>query len=194
MPADTDALSTLPPRELSAGLAEVIKYGLLGDIEFLDWLEAHMDALMARAASLPPLATAGMQSLSVHHGEGLGGTGLAPPQLGRIDLERARRPDGIPRQGGPRGREPGDREAADGRPEAHDQPGGARRAGGGQLPAVPLRGRDRRGGMALAQPRLRAAPDGRGAQRRAGLPHPRQRRAGARWSITSRRGARGRWR
>jgi 3-dehydroquinate synthase len=45
--ADLATLSTLPPRELSAGLAEVIKYGLLGDIEFLDWLEAHMDELLA---------------------------------------------------------------------------------------------------------------------------------------------------
>lgn len=50
--ADTDTLNTLPPRELSAGMAEVIKYGLLGDLEFLAWLETHMDALMARDASL----------------------------------------------------------------------------------------------------------------------------------------------
>ena len=48
--ADTDTLSTLPPRELSAGLAEVIKYGFIRDPEFLDWLESHMDALLAREA------------------------------------------------------------------------------------------------------------------------------------------------
>ncbi|MDO9242200.1 MAG: 3-dehydroquinate synthase, partial [Rhodocyclaceae bacterium] len=46
--ADTDTLNTLPDRELSAGLAEVIKYGLIRDLPFLEWLEAHMDQLMAR--------------------------------------------------------------------------------------------------------------------------------------------------
>lgn len=45
---DTDTLETLPDRELSAGLAEVIKYGLLGDAEFFEWLEANLDALLAR--------------------------------------------------------------------------------------------------------------------------------------------------
>ncbi len=45
---DTDVLATLPAREFSAGLAEVIKYGLIRDLPFLAWLEAHMDALMAR--------------------------------------------------------------------------------------------------------------------------------------------------
>ncbi|WP_016853498.1 3-dehydroquinate synthase [Halomonas smyrnensis] len=44
---DTDTLSTLPPRELSAGLAEVIKYGLIRDADFLAWLEASMAALRA---------------------------------------------------------------------------------------------------------------------------------------------------
>jgi len=46
--ADTDTLNTLPDRELSAGLAEVIKYGLLWDEDFLDWIEAHLDALRQR--------------------------------------------------------------------------------------------------------------------------------------------------
>jgi 3-dehydroquinate synthase len=45
--ADTDTLQTLPPRELSAGLAEVIKYGLIWDADFLAWLEANMDKLRA---------------------------------------------------------------------------------------------------------------------------------------------------
>jgi len=45
--ADTDTLKTLPARELSAGLAEVIKYGLIWDVEFLAWLEANMDKLRA---------------------------------------------------------------------------------------------------------------------------------------------------
>lgn len=44
---DTATLATLPPRELSAGLAEVIKYGLICDEPFLAWLEQHMDALRA---------------------------------------------------------------------------------------------------------------------------------------------------
>ena len=42
---DTDTLATLPPRELSAGLAEVIKYGLIRDAEFLAWLEQALPAL-----------------------------------------------------------------------------------------------------------------------------------------------------
>ncbi|WP_018610632.1 3-dehydroquinate synthase [Uliginosibacterium gangwonense] len=45
--ADIDSLKTLPERELKAGLAEVIKYGLIRDPEFLVWLEAHMEALLA---------------------------------------------------------------------------------------------------------------------------------------------------
>ncbi len=45
---DLDTLKTLPARELSAGLAEVIKYGPIADLQFLDWIEAHMDALLAR--------------------------------------------------------------------------------------------------------------------------------------------------
>jgi 3-dehydroquinate synthase len=46
--ADTESLGTLPERELSAGLAEVIKYGLIDDPEFFAWLEANMEALRAR--------------------------------------------------------------------------------------------------------------------------------------------------
>lgn len=45
--ADTDTLRTLPPRELSAGLAEIIKYGLIWDEGFLAWLESHIDKLRA---------------------------------------------------------------------------------------------------------------------------------------------------
>ena len=48
---DLDALKTLPPRELSAGLAEIIKYGPIADLEFLDWIEANLDALLACDAS-----------------------------------------------------------------------------------------------------------------------------------------------
>jgi 3-dehydroquinate synthase len=46
--ADTDSLSTLPDRELRAGLAEVIKYGLIVDRAFFDWLETNTAALLAR--------------------------------------------------------------------------------------------------------------------------------------------------
>ncbi len=42
---DLDTLKTLPPRELSAGLAEVIKYGPIADCVFLDWIEAHLSDL-----------------------------------------------------------------------------------------------------------------------------------------------------
>jgi 3-dehydroquinate synthase len=46
--ADTSTLNTLPERELAAGLAEVIKYGLIRDPEFFSWLEENMDQLLAR--------------------------------------------------------------------------------------------------------------------------------------------------
>ncbi|TJZ71732.1 3-dehydroquinate synthase [Chitiniphilus eburneus] len=46
--ADLATLDTLPPREFSAGMAEVIKYGLIDDLAFFEWLEANIDALMAR--------------------------------------------------------------------------------------------------------------------------------------------------
>jgi 3-dehydroquinate synthase len=45
---DLDTLRTLPARELSAGLAEVIKYGPIADMAFYEWIESHMDALMQR--------------------------------------------------------------------------------------------------------------------------------------------------
>jgi 3-dehydroquinate synthase len=45
--ADTATLATLPPRELRAGLAEVIKYGLIFDPQFLDWLERNMRGILA---------------------------------------------------------------------------------------------------------------------------------------------------
>lgn len=44
--ADTQTLSTLPERELSAGIAEVIKYGLIYDAAFYEWLQQHMADLM----------------------------------------------------------------------------------------------------------------------------------------------------
>ncbi len=46
--ADTQTLATLPARELAAGVAEVIKYGLIRDYPFLEWIEANLDLLLAR--------------------------------------------------------------------------------------------------------------------------------------------------
>jgi len=46
--ADTDTLETLPDRELSAGLAEVVKYGLIADAGFFEWLERNAAKLVAR--------------------------------------------------------------------------------------------------------------------------------------------------
>ena len=45
---DLSTLQTLAPRELSAGLAEVIKYGPIADMAFLDWIEQHLHELLAR--------------------------------------------------------------------------------------------------------------------------------------------------
>ncbi len=54
--ADTQTLDSLPDRELAAGLAEVVKYGLIMDAEFFDWLEANADKLIARDAESLELA------------------------------------------------------------------------------------------------------------------------------------------
>ncbi len=51
---DLDVLRTLPARELSAGLAEVIKYGPIADMSLFDWIESHVEAL--RACDVPALA------------------------------------------------------------------------------------------------------------------------------------------
>jgi 3-dehydroquinate synthase len=61
--ADTDTLATLPPREFAAGLAEVIKYGLIVDPDFLLWLEASMPALLAREPEV--LVTAIVRSCEI---------------------------------------------------------------------------------------------------------------------------------
>jgi 3-dehydroquinate synthase len=49
---DLNTMATLPAREFSAGLAEVIKYGPIADMVFFEWLEASMPALMARDPSV----------------------------------------------------------------------------------------------------------------------------------------------
>ena len=46
--ADIDTLDTLPERELKAGIAEVIKYGLIRDLPFFEWLEENMEGLLGR--------------------------------------------------------------------------------------------------------------------------------------------------
>lgn len=48
---DLETLQTLPARELSAGLAEVIKYGPIADMAFLDWIESHLPRLLARESA-----------------------------------------------------------------------------------------------------------------------------------------------
>lgn len=48
--ADINTLKTLPPRELQSGLAEVIKYGMLADAEFLKWIEQNLDKMLAMDA------------------------------------------------------------------------------------------------------------------------------------------------
>ena len=45
---DLNVLKTLPPRELSAGLAEIIKYGPIADMAFFTWIESNLEALLAR--------------------------------------------------------------------------------------------------------------------------------------------------
>ena len=47
---DTSTLATLPDRELRSGIAEVVKYAAIADVEFFAWLEANADALLARDA------------------------------------------------------------------------------------------------------------------------------------------------
>jgi 3-dehydroquinate synthase len=60
---DLDTLGTLPARELSAGLAEVIKYGPIADAAFLDWIEANIERL--RAGDLQALAYAVRRSCEI---------------------------------------------------------------------------------------------------------------------------------
>ena len=48
---DLDVLKTLPSRELSAGLAEIIKYGPIADMAFFDWIEEHLDKLLTGDAN-----------------------------------------------------------------------------------------------------------------------------------------------
>ena len=49
--ADTDTLQTLADRELRAGIAEVIKYGLITDLPFFEWLEQNSEKLLAKDAA-----------------------------------------------------------------------------------------------------------------------------------------------
>jgi 3-dehydroquinate synthase len=60
---DPDTLLTLPDRELLAGLAEVIKYAAIGDIEFMNWLDANVPALLHR----DPMALQHAIETSVRH-------------------------------------------------------------------------------------------------------------------------------
>ena len=60
---DLDTLCTLPPREISAGLAEVIKYGPIYDMDFFGWIESNVDAL--RACEVDALAYAVRRSCEI---------------------------------------------------------------------------------------------------------------------------------
>jgi len=60
---DLATLKTLPAREVSAGLAEIIKYGPIADMAFLDWIEANLDAL--RACEVAALAHAVRRSCEI---------------------------------------------------------------------------------------------------------------------------------
>ena len=60
---DINTLHTLPARELSAGLAEVLKYGLISDEPFYRWLQEHMPRLLAREE--PALAEAIERSCAI---------------------------------------------------------------------------------------------------------------------------------
>jgi 3-dehydroquinate synthase len=50
--ADISTLATLEPRQLRSGIAEVIKYGLINDLDFFEWLEVNMPKLLARDAEV----------------------------------------------------------------------------------------------------------------------------------------------
>ncbi|NND69079.1 MAG: 3-dehydroquinate synthase [Halioglobus sp.] len=60
---DIDTLQSLPAREFAAGLAEVVKYGLISDADFYEWLTLHMPALLAREEA--PLAEAIERSCAI---------------------------------------------------------------------------------------------------------------------------------
>ena len=61
--ADVDVLATLPEREFRAGLAEVVKYGVIADALFFSWLERSMDALLRRESA--PLIEAVRRSCEI---------------------------------------------------------------------------------------------------------------------------------
>ena len=82
--ADIDTLATLPPREYAAGLAEVLKYGLIGDAPFHAWLSANASAITARDAGclieIVRRSCANKRGRGDRHGHGgalLAGTRLA---------------------------------------------------------------------------------------------------------------------
>ncbi len=50
--ADIETLDTLPDRELRAGIAEIIKYGLIRDLVFLEWIERNIQGMLARDAAI----------------------------------------------------------------------------------------------------------------------------------------------
>ena len=64
--ADIDTLASLPPREFTSGLAEVVKYGMILDAEFFHWLEANPDRLLAREPAAISHAVERSAALKAH--------------------------------------------------------------------------------------------------------------------------------
>jgi len=64
--ADTSSLDTLPPREYAAGLAEVVKYGAIHDLAFLEWIEANAESLSRRDAAALAHAIARSCEIKAH--------------------------------------------------------------------------------------------------------------------------------
>ena len=73
---DVETLSTLPKRELASGLSEIVKYGLIRDLQLFAWLEQNMDKLLARDAAVShktfsvhmPTTVHGLTYACVQHG------------------------------------------------------------------------------------------------------------------------------
>ena len=98
--ADTGTLCTLPERELRAGYAEVLKYGLALDAGFLQWLEAHGQAVLA----LEPAAVATGMVMAADLSRRLGWIGAADAERARALVERAGLPVAAPPIGAARAR------------------------------------------------------------------------------------------
>ena len=80
---DTDTLNTLDDRQLSSGMAEVIKYGLIRDVDFLDWLQENMAGLLKRD---PKLLTEAIYRSCEHKAEVVAGDEREAGQRALLNL------------------------------------------------------------------------------------------------------------